>query len=45
MCGEKNTETNSEFQMGTQTVCLVFFCIFLSLYLALSLVIHVSIDI
>ena len=45
MGGEKNTETNSEFQMGTQTVCLVFFVFFLSLYLALSLVIHVSIDI
>ena len=44
MCGEKNTEKNSEFQMGTQTVCLVFF-VFLSLYLSLSLVIHVSIDI
>ena len=28
MCGEKNTETNSEFQMGTQTVCLVFFVFF-----------------
>ena len=46
MCGEKNTEKNSEFQMGTQTVCLVFFCfVFFSLYLSLSLVIHVSIDI
>ena len=46
MCGEKNTEKNSEFQMGTQTVCLVFcFFVFLSLYLSLSLVIHVSIDI
>ena len=43
MCGEKKTEKNSEFQMGTQTVCLVFF--FLSFYLALSLVIYVSIDI
>ena len=30
MCGEKKTEKNSEFQMGTQTVCLVFFFIFLS---------------
>ena len=28
MCGEKNTETNSELQMGTQTVCLVFFVFF-----------------
>ena len=25
MCGEENTEKNSEFQMGTQTVCLFFF--------------------
>ena len=31
MCGEKNTETNSEFQMGTQTVCLVCF-FFISLF-------------
>ena len=30
MCGEKKTEKNSEFQMGTQTVCLVFFFISLS---------------
>ena len=42
MCGKKKKENNSEFQMGTQTVCLVFF---LSFYLALSLVIYVSIDI
>ena len=45
MCGEKNTEKNSELQMGTQTVCLVCFVFFFSLYLALSLVIHVTIDI
>ena len=35
MCGEKNTETNSEFQMGTQTACLVcfvFFVFFISLF-------------
>ena len=30
MCGKKKKEKNSEFQMGTQTVCLIFFCIFLS---------------
>ena len=42
MCGKKKKEKNSEFQMGTQTVRLVFF---LSFYLALSLVIYVSIDI
>ena len=35
MCGEKNTEKNSEFQMGTQTVCLVFFfCFFISLFIS-----------
>ena len=28
MCGEENTEKNSEFQMGTQTVCLVFYFYF-----------------
>ena len=28
MCGEKNTEKNSELQMGTQTVCLVCFVFF-----------------
>ena len=33
MSGEKNTEKNSEFQMGTQSVCLVFF-FYMSLFIS-----------
>ena len=37
MCGEKNTEKNSEFQMGTQSVCLFFYYyyyFFISLFIS-----------